>query len=59
MGISEKYPELTAEEYRVQLNKLFDKIQRTQVLRYFYIFVNEMLAGHSEAFIPEDTITGR
>lgn len=53
MGISEKYPELTAEEYRDQLNKLFDKIQYTQALRYFYVFVSEKIEGHGEVFLPD------
>lgn len=53
MNIAEKYPYLTAEEYRSRLNNIFDKIQHTQALRYFYIFTNEMIAGHSEMFMPD------
>lgn len=36
-------PEMTNEEYREELRKLFDKIENNQLLRYFYIFVSEKI----------------
>ena len=35
------YPELTAEQYREELQTLFNKITYKQALRYFYIIVSE------------------
>lgn len=35
--------EMTNEEYRVELAKLFDSVDDNRILRYFYIFVSEKL----------------
>ena len=35
--------EMTNEEYRVELEKIFDSIDDNRILRYFYIFVSEKL----------------
>ncbi len=37
--------EMTNEEYRVELEKIFDNIDDNRLLRYFYIFVSEKLKG--------------
>lgn len=42
--VTEKYPEMSCEEYRIKLKNLFDKITDVRILRYFYIFVNEKVA---------------
>lgn len=39
--LKEQYPEMTNEEYRVELSKIFDEINSNRLLRYFYIFVSE------------------
>lgn len=41
--IKNNYPEMTNEEYREELQKLFNNVENTQVLRYFYIFASEKL----------------
>lgn len=35
--------EMTNEEYREELRKLFDGVDDNRLLRYFYIFVSEKL----------------
>lgn len=35
--------EMTNEEYRAELEKIFDGIDDNRLLRYFYIFVSEKL----------------
>ena len=35
--------EMTNEEYREELRKIFDGIDDNRILRYFYIFVSEKL----------------
>ena len=35
--------EMTNEEYREELRKIFDRIEDNRLLRYFYIFVSEKL----------------
>lgn len=35
--------EMTNEEYRAELEKLFDSVDDNRILRYFYIFVSEKL----------------
>lgn len=35
--------EMTNEEYRAELEKIFDGIDDNRILRYFYIFVSEKL----------------
>lgn len=35
--------EMTNEEYRVELAKMFDNVDDNRILRYFYIFVSEKL----------------
>lgn len=35
--------EMTNEEYRIELHKLFDGVDDNRLLRYFYIFVSEKL----------------
>ncbi len=37
--------EMTNEEYRVELEKIFDNIDDNRLLRYFYIFISEKLKG--------------
>lgn len=39
------YPELTAEQYREKIGEAFSKVESEKILRYFYIFVFEKLAG--------------
>lgn len=39
----EKYTNMTNEEYREELRKIFDSIDDNKILRYFYIFVSEKL----------------
>lgn len=39
------YPELTAEQYREKIREAFSKVENVKILRYFYIFVSEKLAG--------------
>lgn len=34
---------MTNEEYRKELGKIFDTVENNQILRYFYIFVSEKL----------------
>jgi len=34
---------MTNEEYRKELGKIFDTVESNQILRYFYIFVSEKL----------------
>lgn len=38
-----RYIEMTNEEYRAELEKIFDGIDDNRLLRYFYIFVSEKL----------------
>ena len=40
---AEYYVEMTNEEYREELRKLFDEVDDNRLLRYFYIFVSEKL----------------
>lgn len=35
--------EMTNEEYRLELAKMFDSVDDNRILRYFYIFVSEKL----------------
>lgn len=35
--------EMTNEEYREELRKLFDGVESNRLLRYFYIFVSEKI----------------
>ena len=35
--------EMTNEEYRIELQKMFESIDSNRILRYFYIFVSEKL----------------
>ena len=35
--------EMTNDEYRMELDKIFDCIDDNRILRYFYIFVSEKL----------------
>ena len=37
------YVEMTNEEYREELKKMFDGVDNNRMLRYFYIFVSEKL----------------
>lgn len=39
----EEFNEMTNEEYREELRKIFDRIEDNRLLRYFYIFVSEKL----------------
>ena len=41
MHESTKDIEMTNEEYREELRKLFDDIDDNRILRYFYIFVSD------------------
>lgn len=34
---------MTNEEYRIELEKIFDSIDDNRLLRYFYIYVSEKL----------------
>ena len=38
-----RYDEMTNEEYRIELQKMFEKVEDNRLLRYFYIFVSEKL----------------
>lgn len=39
-----EYPaEMTNEEYRVELDRLFGELDDNRLLRYFYIFVSEKI----------------
>lgn len=39
-----EYPaEMTNEEYRVELNRMFGELDDNRLLRYFYIFVSEKI----------------
>lgn len=44
MHESTKDIEMTNEEYREELRKLFDDIDDNRILRYFYIFVSKKIA---------------
>lgn len=35
--------EMTNEEYRVELQKLFEEVSDNRLLQYFYIFVSEKI----------------
>lgn len=35
--------EMTNEEYRIELQKMFEGVESNRLLRYFYIFVSEKL----------------
>ena len=35
--------EMTNEEYRIELEKMFDSVDDNRILRYFYVFVLEKL----------------
>lgn len=35
--------EMTNEEYRTELQKIFDGVEDNRMLRYFYIFVSEKI----------------
>ena len=37
------YTEMTNEEYRAELMKLFDGVEDNRLLRYFYIFASEKI----------------
>lgn len=37
------YVEMTNEEYREELSKLFEGVEDNMILRYFYIFVSEKI----------------
>ena len=39
----DEFREMTNEEYRAELEKIFDGIDDNRILRYFYIFVSEKL----------------
>jgi hypothetical protein len=37
-----KYPEeMTNEEYRIELNRIFSEIRENYILRWFYLFIME------------------
>lgn len=36
-------PEMTNEEYRIELNQIFKELDDNRLLRYFYIFVLEKI----------------
>ena len=39
-----KYPEeMTNEEYRIELDRMFGELDNNRLLRYFYIFVSEKI----------------
>lgn len=41
-----EYPaEMTNEEYRIELNRIFSEIQENYKLRWFYLFVTEKTKG--------------
>lgn len=40
-GSTNNVMEMTNEEYRAELEKLFDSIDDNRILRYLYIFVSE------------------
>lgn len=35
--------EMTNEEYRIELNRMFGELDDNRLLRYFYIFVSEKI----------------
>lgn len=37
------YVEMTNEEYRIELQKIFDEVEDNRILRYFYIFASEKM----------------
>lgn len=38
-----RYDEMTNEEYRIELQKMFEEVEDNRLLRYFYIFVSEKI----------------
>ena len=39
-----EYPaEMTNEEYRIELDRMFGELDNNRLLRYFYIFVSEKI----------------
>lgn len=39
-----EYPvKMTNEEYRIELDRMFGKLDNNRLLRYFYIFVSEKI----------------
>lgn len=42
-GLSECPGEMTNDEYRIELRKLFDNVNENYKLRWFYLFVSEKL----------------
>ena len=39
-----EYPaEMTSEEYRIELDRMFRELDDNRLLRYFYIFVSEKI----------------
>lgn len=51
--VTEKYPEMSCEEYRSELKNLFDKITDARALRFFYKFVYETTSDTPEIFKEE------
>lgn len=42
-----KYPEMTNEEYREELGRIFGEIHENYKLRWFYLFVSEKVRSSS------------
>lgn len=38
-----RVPEMTNEEYRIELNQIFKELDDNRLLRYFYVFVSEKI----------------
>lgn len=41
--LKERYPEMTNEEYRTEINRSLQEVKDNRLLRYFYIFISEKL----------------
>jgi len=39
----EYYVEMTNEEYRIELDRMFEELDDNRLLRYFYVFVSEKI----------------
>lgn len=40
---TEIVPEMTNEEYRIELDRMFEELDDNRLLRYFYVFVSEKI----------------
>lgn len=54
MGVADEYPMMTKEDYRMGLQKIFENIDDTQVLSFFYVYVSEL--ARRDELVPSEIL---